>query len=371
MTSPIPALSAADIGSYLRSKGWERDGNWRGAGVWRLGEQARLLIPEQGHRDDDEDLIREALRKVAKYEQRPERDILLEITEPMVDTQYFKVHPNAPAGSIPLPVGMRAVTGIHDLIKAAATTVENGPRLLFEGRRSSRIETFLQSVLLGSAAPGSYVLTARIPAQPVTQQQLFGTSPDEEFSGRAVARQLRLATQAAYEATELVVRQHGEFSVFYDALERGVSANLCRALSELGGQGKQNPFEIGFAWARGVRGDEPTGEIAFTSTMPAVLARAGDELAALARGGTAEITGEITDLHDRRGERPRVKIAGQLRLHGATNYPRRSIWVVLTASDYDLAIDAHRNEQNVAVSGRLNPGGRRLELHATAFLVIR
>jgi hypothetical protein len=295
MTSPSPALSAADIGSYLRSKGWERDGNWRGAGVWRLGEQARLLIPEQGHRDDDEELIREAIRKVAKYEQRPESDILLEIAEPMVDTQYFKVHPDAPAGSIPLPSGLRVINGIHDLIKTAASTVENGPHLLFEGRRSAQIDSFLQSVLLGAAAPGSYVLTARIPTQPAAQQQLFTDERAEEFSGRAVARQLHRAALAAHDAAAEVIRQPQEFSVFYDAFEQGISANLCRSLSDLGGQRRDKPFEIGFTWARGIRVNEPTEEITFTSSMPAMFARAGDELAALARGRTARIIGTITE----------------------------------------------------------------------------
>src|SRR5487761_615899 len=101
MTSPAPVLSAAEISSYLRSKGWQRDGDWRGAGIWRLGNQARLLVPEQGQRDDDEELILDAVRKIAKYEQRPEIDVRLDITEPMVDAQYFTVHPDAPPGSIP------------------------------------------------------------------------------------------------------------------------------------------------------------------------------------------------------------------------------------------------------------------------------
>jgi hypothetical protein len=371
MTSPAPSLSASDIGSYLRSKGWQRDGDWRGAGVWRLGSQARLLIPEQGQRDDDAELIQDAIRKVAKYEQRSEHDVVLDIAEPMVDAQYFKVHPDAPPGSISLPSGLRTVTGIHELIKTAAATVENGPRLLFEGRRTSQVDAFMQRVLLGTAVPGSYVLTARIPAEPAAQQQLTGLTSGDEFSGRAVGQRLYEAALAARDAADRVIREHQEFSVFYEALDAGVSANLCRALVDLGGQHKDSRFEIGFFWARGIPGQEPTDEVAFSSAMPAVLARAGDELAALARGRTAEITGQITDLHDRRGEQPRIKVAGQLAVHGQTAFPRRSIWIVLSRSDYETAIDAHRNEQTVEISGRLSSSARRLELHATAFRVFR
>lgn len=370
MTSPAPVLSAAEISSYLRSKGWQRDGDWRGAGIWRLGNQARLLVPEQGQRDDDEELILDAVRKIAKYEQRPEIDVRLDITEPMVDAQYFTVHPDAPPGSIPLPSGLRTVNGIHDLIKTAATTVENGPHLLFDRRRSSRVEEFLQRVLLGAAIPGSYVLTARIPAEPPGQQPLFEVGAGQEFSGRAVAIQLHTAAQAARNAAERVLGEQQEFSTFYDVFEQGVSANLCRALGDLGGQRRDRPFEIGFAWARGLEVQDRPQEIRFTDAMPRVLAKAGDELAALARGRTAQITGEITDLHDRRGEPSRIKVAGQLRVHGAEDFPRRSIWVVLSAGDYDIAIEAHRRGHSVEASGRLNSSGRRLELHADSFRVL-
>ena len=49
-------------------------------------------------------------------------------------------------------------------MSTAARTAEEGPRLLFEGRRSATVEEFLHRVILGAALPGSYVFTARVPA---------------------------------------------------------------------------------------------------------------------------------------------------------------------------------------------------------------
>ncbi len=104
--------------------------------------------------------------------------------------------------------------------------------------------------------------------------------------------------------------------------------------------------------------------------MPAILARAGDELTTLARAGTARITGLITDLHDERNEPPRIKIRGELQTAGQARFPRRSIWVVVNSPEYHAAIEAHRRGQQVEAAGRLATTGRRLELLADSFHVL-
>jgi hypothetical protein len=358
-----------DVISYLMSKGWQQDGNWRDASVWRLGEQARLLVPDGREYDDSDQLIEEAVAKIARCEARPERDVWRDIAEPMIDAQFFRLHPDAPAGSIPLPAGVKATTGILALLKAAASVTEHGAPLLVDRRRSQRVDVFLHQVLLSSAAPGSYILTARVPAAPVGAQQLDIFDDAREFSGRAVTARLYAALDAAWSAAQRMIRDRSELDTFYTAAESGVSANLCRALADLGGEKRDRPFEIGFSWARGVPGQDPVPEISFTDAMPAVLSRAGEELEALARQGTASISGIITDLHDEPGDPARIKIRGDLRTPGQGRFPRRAIWIALSRDDYDTAIEAHQRGRYVQVTGELTTTGR-LELTAHSFEVV-
>jgi hypothetical protein len=371
MTSPEVDVRALDVSTYLESTGWQRDGNWRGASVWRLGSEARLLVPDRHEYEDADELIQAAISKIARYEERPERDVRLDIAEPMVDAQYFRTHPDAPPGSTPLPSGLRAVQGVHDLMRAAASTADEGPKLLYEGRRSRQVEMFLGRVLLGAGLPGSYVLTARIPAEPIGQQRLGLLVSEQEFSGRAVVSQLHGALQAARDAAERVLREEHQWAAFYDVVEQGVSANLCKALGDLGGQDKDRHFEIGFAWARALPSQELVKEVAFTDAMPGVLVKAGEELAALAKAGDAQITGLIEDLHNSRDEQPRIKVAGELRKADGSLLPRRAVWVVVSAADYDESMEAHRRDRTVQASGRLSTRRRRLELHATTFRILR
>jgi hypothetical protein len=370
MNAVDATVSAADVSGYLASKGWERDGEWRGASIWHLGETARLLIPDLRDFDDTDQLIREAVAKIAGYEARPERDVWQDIAEPSVDAQYYRLHPDAPSGSIPLPAGVKAAASILEILRVTAIATEQGTRMRIEGRRTSTVDTFLHRVLLGSAAPGSYILTARMPAGSVGNGQLDLFDSPREFSGRAVAAQLRTALDAARNAAEQTLSGRGALDPFYDAVESGVSGNLCKALSDLGGEGRDQPFEIGFSWARAVPGQETAPEISFTSDMPRVLARAADELTALARSGTAQISGPITHLRDEPNEPSRIKVRGVVQLPGQPKFPRGSLWVILTGPQYQEAIEAHRLGRHVEAQGRLTTTRRRLELQPNSFRVL-
>ena len=374
MTSPPPAISPAEISGYLESKGWHRDGSWRGAGVWSLDDSGQLLIPDHFQYEDDSELIGEAIQKLATYEARAENDIILDITEPMVDTQFVRTQPGSPSGTIPLPSGLRVTQGFHRLFNTAARTAEAGPRVLYEGRSSSLVESFLQRVLLGAARPGSYVLTARVPVAGVQQPQLelFAESQSNdarELAGRDVILALERSIGASWTAATQVTNARARLDVFDEHITDGVSANLCRALSELGGHARA-PMEIGFTWARGLPGPESSKPFSFTSSMVAVLGEAATELEHLAKSGEAQITGQVETLNLTPGEPPRIKIVGQLRAETQT-ITRRALWVVVSVHEYDQAIEAQREGWRIEAAGRLVTSQRRLEMQLSRFAVLR
>jgi hypothetical protein len=211
-----------------------------------------------------------------------------------------------------------------------------------------------------------------MPTAEVGAQELATVNGSQEFSGRAIAASLHTAVDAAQRAAQLVLRSPDGMDAFYSASERGVSANLCQALSDLGGENRDQPFEIGFSWARGKPGQPPAPEVKFTSGMPGILAKASKELTSLARSGTATITGEITDLHAEAYMPSRIKIWGNLRAPSSAGLlPRRSIWVVLTGTDYLRAMEAHRDGLTVEATGQLTTSNRRLELRARTFEIFR
>jgi hypothetical protein len=373
---PVPEQEAtidpSELSGYLLSRGWQREGTWRGAGVWELESSGRLLIPDRREFQDDDELLVDAIRRLAGYEERPERDVLQDIAEPMVDAQYFRMHPEAPAGTTSLPSGIKAVQGIHELMKTAGRTVEEGPKILFEGQRSRHVGAFLETIMLGSAAPGSYVLTARVlatvPGPP--QLELWVEDPAGRRPGMLIGREvlsgLHHAIVVARDAAENVASGRGRIDAFDERVADGISANLCQALADLGGHAKNRPFEIGFTWARGLPGHEQTGPVSFTGEMARALAQAGDDLERLAKSGHAQIIGQVETLNMSPGESPRIKIVGEFRADGGTPV-QRSLWVIVSMTDYNRAIEAQRAGRFLDVEGRLVTSNRRREMRPDRF----
>jgi hypothetical protein len=376
VTNLPPVVDPSELSGYLASKGWHRDGTWRGAGVWSLESSGQLLIPDRFEYQDDGELIREAVQKLAAYEDRAEQELLLDITEPMVDTQYFRTQPDAPSGTISLPSGLKVTQGLYRLLNAAARTAENGPRLLYEGRSSTLVEGFLHRVLLGAAHPGSYVLTARVPVAGVQPPQLELFEQMEtahrarQLDAREVVLTLERAIRAGWTAASQVTNAQARLDVFDDYISEGVSANLCKALGELGGYFKDRPVEIGFTWARGLPGPDSAQAVSFSGSMVSVLAQAGSELESLAKSGEAQITGQVETLNLSPGEPPRIKIVGQLRAETQT-ITRRALWVIVSMSEYDQAIAAQREGWRIEAFGRLVTAQRRLEMRPSRFTVFR
>ncbi|WP_214412925.1 hypothetical protein [Sphaerisporangium fuscum] len=361
MNEQASTIDPDALSSYLASRGWRHGGFWRGAMVWEREALGRLLVPTQSQHDieeyvDDEDLLATALHKLAKLEDRPESELLLDIAEPEVDVPSFRLEPETPSGTIPLPAAVKAVQGIHDLLKIAALTREIGPRPLFTGARSRYVDNFLQRVRLGTSRPGSYIFDARVPiSQPPSTSRAI--SWNDELAGREVIATLHKALHAAHKAAMEAAGNHERLDAFDDHVGDGVSANLCSTLSDLSGN---HPVSISFAWARAEPTDLPTEPLTFTTSLVRTLSAAGRELERLAKTGRVIVTGEVETLQQPIGESPRVKIRGELNSHAATS--RRAIWVVLDPADYQRAFHAQISKRRLRVTGQLDPDQRRLEM---------
>jgi hypothetical protein len=169
------------------------------------------------------------------------------------------------------------------------------------------------------------------------------------------------------------VQGGGDFSAFDETVADGVSANLCRGLSDLSGLQRRQPFEIGFRWARGLPSGLAPATVTFPESSGVVLFEAAKQLERLAAGGEAVITGVIESLHDEPfgSDRWRVRVRGELVVEEGEVDPRRPVWVRLGSSDYQQAIEAHREHRAVRARGRLELAPRRVELfpHPAGFEV--
>ncbi|WP_280265623.1 hypothetical protein [Nocardia wallacei] len=379
MNDELSAVSSAALRSYLVSRGWQRDGAWRGAGVWSQHQQ-RLLVPENTEYADYDEVLRVAIRRLAETENRHIGDIVLDIRDPDVDVPSFRLHPGSASGTIPLPLALKAIQGIHDLLKVSAQTLELGSRLHYMGRPSKYVDHFLQQVRIGTTRPGSYVFDARVPMSAAGEPTL-DPSMSAELRGRAVVSVLYQAAGAIHSAAEQAV-QHDTYDQFIESVPVGVSANLCTALVLLGG-GVRNctPFDVDFTGVRDIEADLTPGSLRFDSTMIRTVRTAATVLEQVSKSGRAVVTG-LVDWLTTSGEEPRVRIRGELETAAGTAEPENAaaqevstqtgesgrsvtvgtVWVALSSGQYQQALDAHRDNRRLEVRGNLIPGSPRLQI---------
>jgi hypothetical protein len=350
------SLRVDDIASYLAETGWERDPHgWRGAGLWQHPGDFELLVPARDGMGDGDRRIREILRCLSVVEHRPADDIALEISRPQLDKQFFRTFPaNHDSGSTSLLSGVQTVQGIRNILGTAARTVLQGPHFAFAGRPPGAVGDVLRAAELGPSRAGSYVVEVRL-ATDVTARAPGGG----EVRSRAVLMQMLEAVSAAQVAV-LAER----LAAFDETVTAGVSADLCKALSDLSGSGRNEPFEIAFRWARSQPLDVRSHLVTFPEISGSLLQAAAGRLRGLNASGSATVTGVVEGLYDDAAgdDRWRIKVRGELRTEHIER-SRRAVWVRLADQDtYDQAITTHRQRRVITVTGELSSTTGRVEL---------
>jgi hypothetical protein len=347
------ALRVDDIVSYLAETGWLRaPHDWHGTGVWNHPDDYEVLVPAHDRFGDARARINEVLRCLAAVENRPVPEIAAEIARPDMDTQAFQTFPSdRDPGYTSIAEGYRALQGVRDVMAIVTRTVVQGPHFTFAGRPPNVVAELLRTAEVGPTSAGSYVLEVRLSARAVLPGGV---------TGRTVTGQIHEAIAAAGEAVST-----GRLSAFEDEIvTAGLSANLCTALSDLGGPDHEAPFEIGFRWGRAVPTESNTSRHRFPAGAGALLRQAADQLRTLDASGAATITGRIETLHHgaTRDEQWRISVRGDFRTSTGLAR-RRKIWVRLPdQAAYDWAISAHHRQLAVQVSGELSSSTGRVEL---------
>jgi hypothetical protein len=304
---------------------------------------------------DNDRRVREILSCLCALEDRSASDIALEIARPQLDKQSFRTFPTGhDPGYTSLLMGTQTVLGVRNLLTAAARTVVQGPHFAFAGRQPGVVGDLLRAAELGPSRAGSYVVEIRVAADATAR-----TPSGEQVTGRAVLVQMLEAVSAAQAAVAGDVP-----AAFDETVTAGVSADLCKALSELSGFDRSEPFEIGFRWARSQPRDVPSRVVAFPETSGSLLHAASLRLRDLNATGAATVSGVVEGLHDDSSgnDRWRIKVRGELRTEHA-ELVRRAVWVRLPdQASYDRAITAHRERQAITVMGELSSMTGRVEL---------
>jgi hypothetical protein len=165
-----------------------------------------------------------------------------------------------------------------------------------------------------------------------------------------LAKALTATEQAALDAART-----GTLEPFEKAIPAGVSADLCEAIVGLcRSGGATRPVAIDIAWAPS-RPAAPSqvARKTFTPTTAEVIEEAARHFRATSPLEGAGVVGVVVNLH-----RDADAEEGSATIAGVVDETPRQVVLRLTATDYNIAIEAHRNKQAVTFTADIEKLGR-------------
>lgn len=361
----LRALGPLDLTAYLRSTGWRQVDRLADKGVvwtWSStnGGEFEILLPLSRDLADFVPRMADALSTLERSEKRSRLEILRDLTTAPADViRICAQQAEARDGTIPLDDGVELVQRARDMLMAAACAAVQ-PRAYFPTRKPAEAVAYMARVRLGQTERGSYVMTllSRVPPslEPAKsgQTHLDVEEPFERKVTQTLARALTAVRQAAQDWATT-----GHFEAFQNAVQKGVSANLCEALAGMaGGSGVADGLEVSFTWSRlrPLETDEPRRISLSADTIP-VVQEAARIFRETSPRADFDLVGVVISLH-----RPDPQQPGRVTVLGFVDQAARRVGLELAGSDYELAIQAHRDHRPIRCLGQLVKIGHQFEL---------
>jgi hypothetical protein len=357
----LGSVRPRDLAAYLRAKGWQQSNLFPGRSIWRLGSNGdtfEILLPLDDTFRDYALRISDVLRTLEEVEDRSQLELIADVSMTFTDVVRVAARSGSGSASIDLDAGIELINSAREMMAAAACAAEK-PQPQYATRKTDKVRGYTSSLELGQTERGSYVITVLSPLPAVPQQVLLDEELLEEPFERKVTMTLTGALSGVVLAAERAVVS-GSLAPFKDAVEQGVSANLCDALVRLHSAAGGERLKLGVSWAssRPFRGSPPA-PVQIGPDAVGVIAEASRVLGPRKEEPQREIklVGVVTALKWDDESSP-----GKVTVTGAVGGDIRKVAFELGHEDYHRAIAAHDSRSVVQCFGELDRKGTALRL---------
>ena len=349
----LQAISPAALSAYARAEGWskfEPYGDY--SDVYTAEHLPEIILPRTQRLGDFSSVVARLIKVFADAAQRDELSLYHDLVTADRDVVRVRVS-ECEDGSLPVNHGVDVVTGARDMLLAAACSLRE-PQPVYRAGANREAADLLDRVHLGQTEQGSFVVALLTPAVPPPIPTLL-PDPDDYNPPieRRMTKRLAEALAATREAVESGVK--GEGGVFASAVEKGVSANFCEALDKIIG-----PFpilDVGVSWARTRMMQSPRVVVKFSSADVPILREAARSFRDREPRPETRLFGVVQKLN-----REAAELDGTISLRTSIDGRNLSVTASLKHTDYNRAIQAHREKSPIILQGDLERVGQRWRL---------
>ncbi len=350
----LGAVSPGALSAYVRAAGWSRNEPYRVHSDVYIGEGLpEIIVPRTERLGDYASVVAALIETFAEVAERDQLTVYRSLVT--ADRDVVRVRAGeSKDGSVALNDGADLIGGTRDLLLAAACSL-GSPRAVYRAGANREAADLLKGIRLGQTDHGSFVVTLLTPVVPQPMPALFPDIDDPNApTQRRLTRRLMEALTSAWQAAEQTVAGHE--GAFADALESGVSANLCEALVRM-----IEPFptlDVDVVWALTRPVNLRPTVVRFGPSEAPLLREAARSFRERAPRPDVQLVGYVKLLT--RGE---TEDDGTIRLATSSiDQRRRSVKAVLEREDYERAVQAHKDRAAVVMSGDLECMGQRWRL---------
>lgn len=352
------------ITRHVRARGWKPvAGSSSDVLVFSYGddasEAAMVWLPQSKRYSDYASVVRDSFATIAEVEKKSHLELLDDLqTQGIGDViRVSSVDQlNERDYTLALAEGIRLHDQARLMALAGAWNASLGKELRAIHPQTPRLEisSYMKKLRLGQTERGSYVLRLISPLSPPPEDRPelpFESLPEKMPFERRAIMALNSSLKALKAAADDALRfSDFRFAPFEEAVEYGVTANLCEAVAPPSPD-PWRPVSVRITWsdllpATTALKDESTffgnAELQHINAAAAEFRKRNPERITL--------RGLVTDLH--RSERLTAG-RGEIRVYGIVSGRQRYVAISLSAEDYERAVDAHKNFIEISVEGTL------------------
>ena len=377
MTAPedfrdgIEVLESEVVQDALHRNGWQRTGGREGLYDRFVNDEIpneSLLIPLDASRPDYPELMADALRALSSHPVRASSLVLQQLAPTPGDEVRFCKEVATVRGSIPWTLGEELFRSAGSALKASAkATIERRPN--FGNANYFIANDFMQAVRMGQTQIGSFVVTAYTPPdreffEKESQKKEVLRGGTGAHTGRDVVALMRDVLSITREALDEADRTD-RIEQFDEAVQYGLSKEMASALGGLVNQsdGAAVSIDLGRTVDRGSteRPDQSAlyelselapsrraarTEVEFFPQDYPILQKVVLRLGSPVEVEEVTVTGTVEVLTRQVGK------LGVIVLNVRSGSPASKMRVQLPIREYEAALEAHRRERIVRLSGR-------------------
>lgn len=353
----LESIRPLEAATYLRSVGWstvrEQSGHFS---VWEKlvegDEGMEVVLPLDASYRDYALRISDLLGTLQLAERRSQTEIYSDIQTTSADVIRVRYRRSETEdGTVALDQGVSLLENASELMLASAcATLE--PRGYYTASKQIARD-YVRQLRLGQSEVGSYVLRILSPVAPrlqAVQGHLF-REPETPFERRVSMNLIR--SLSALRATADDAVSSGKIEGFQQAVQQGVSANLCSALVNMAGRARtaNDSLAVSISWARSrPMGNSPPSEVVFPGDRFPIIEEAARWFKAIAPREDVEVRGAVVRLQ-RKGETGPAE--GPVTLLCFIEGEPRRVSVSLAAEDHRIALRAYEEGATISCTGDL------------------